>query len=68
EMKIFLIIQGTTSDFKITYDKKKVGEKIKADLQKEKNELKNLFRKKESDEEHIRKTQQLQEQEYFDFE
>ncbi|WP_245553824.1 AsmA family protein [Cytophaga aurantiaca] len=68
DMKIFLIVQGTTSDFKITYDKKKVGEKIKADLQKEKAELKNLFKKKESDEEQIRKTQQAQEQEYFDFE
>lgn len=68
ETKLFLIIQGTTSDFKISYDKKKVGEKIKADLQKEKNELKNLFKKKESDEEQIRKTQQQQEQEYFDFE
>lgn len=68
ETKLFLIIQGTTSDFKISYDKKKVGEKIKADLQKEKTELKNLFKKKESDEELIRKTQQEQEQEYFDFE
>jgi hypothetical protein len=68
ETKLFLIIQGTTSDFKISYDKKKVGEKIKSDLQKEKNELKNLFRKKESDEEEIKKTQQMQEQEYFDFE
>lgn len=67
ETKIFLIIQGTTSDFKISYDKKKVGEKIKADLQKEKSELKSLFKKKESDEEQIRKTQQEQEQEYFDF-
>ena len=68
DMKIFLIIQGTTTDFKISYDKKKVGEKIKADLQKEKNELKNLFKKKESDKEQLRKTQQDQDQEYFDFE
>lgn len=67
ETKLFLIVQGTTSDFKISYDKKKAGEKIKADLQKEKNELKNLFKKKETDEEQIRKTQQEQEQEYFDF-
>lgn len=67
ETKLFLIIQGTTSDFKISYDKKKVGEKIKADLQKEKAELKNLFKKKESDEEQLKKTQQEQEQEYFDF-
>jgi hypothetical protein len=65
EMKLFLIIQGTTSDFKITYDKKKVGEKIKADLQKEKNELKTLFKKKHIEEEKLKKTQ---DEEYFDFE
>ncbi|ABG57500.1 conserved hypothetical protein; possible membrane protein [Cytophaga hutchinsonii ATCC 33406] len=66
EMKLFLIVQGTTSDFKISYDKKKTGEKIKSDLQKEKQELKNLFKKKEQDQEEIKKTQ-TQEQEYFDF-
>ncbi|WP_299250677.1 AsmA-like C-terminal region-containing protein [uncultured Cytophaga sp.] len=65
EMKLFLIVQGTTSDFKITYDKKKVAEKIKSDLQKEKNELKSLFKKKDFEEEQLRKTQ---EEEYFDFE
>jgi hypothetical protein len=66
EMKLFLIIQGTTNDFKITYDKKRTGEKIKSDLQKEKEELKSLFKKKESDQEQIKQTQQ-QDQEYFDF-
>lgn len=66
EMKLFLIVQGTTSDFKISYDKKKTGEKIKSDLQKEKQELKNLFKKKELDQEEIKKSQ-TQEQEYFDF-
>ena len=65
EMKLFLIVQGTTSDFKISYDKKKVAEKIKADLQKEKNELKSLFKKKDFEEEQNKRTQ---DQEYFDFE
>ncbi len=64
EMKLFLIVQGTTSDFKISYDKKKTSEKIKADLQKEKNELKALFKKKEEDLEDIK---QNQDPEYFDF-
>jgi uncharacterized protein involved in outer membrane biogenesis len=64
EMKLFLIVQGTTSDFKISYDKKKTSEKIKADLQKEKNELKALFKKKEEDLEEVK---QGQDQEYFDF-
>jgi len=65
EMNLFLIIQGTTEDFKVTYDKKATSEKIKADLQKEKAELKSLFKKKEQDEIEIKRSQE--EQEYFDF-
>ncbi len=65
EMTLFLIIQGTTSDFKISYDKKATTEKIKSDIQKEKLELINLFKKKEQDAEEIKRTQQ--EPEYFDF-
>lgn len=65
EMNLFLIIQGTTEEFKITYDKKATSEKIKADMQKEKAELKSLFKKKEQDEIEIKRSQE--EQEYFDF-
>lgn len=65
EMTLFLIIQGTTDDFKVTYDKKATSEKIKTDLQKEKAELKNLFKKKEQDEVEIKRTQE--DQEYFNF-
>jgi len=66
EMKVHLIIQGTTDNFKITYDKKKTGEKILSDIQKEKNELKALFKKKDDDHQQIKQTQQV-DQEYFDF-
>ncbi|MBC7449860.1 MAG: AsmA-like C-terminal region-containing protein, partial [Cytophagales bacterium] len=66
EMSVFLIIKGTTTDFKITYDKKKTGEKIVSDIQKEKKELKALFKKKDADQQQIKQTQQ-EEQEYFDF-
>ena len=65
EMNLYLIIQGTTEDFKISYDKKATAEKIKMDLQKEKTELKDLFKKKEQDQIEIKRNQE--EQEYFDF-
>ena len=60
---LFLTIKGTPDNFKIAYDKERVKDKIKADLQKEKQELKDAFSGKEKPE----KEPELNEQEYFDF-
>ena len=62
--KLFLTIRGTTSDYKIAYDKKAVGQKIKKDFKKEGQELKDVFRNKGQKEE----TVELEEEDYFDFE
>lgn len=40
---IYLIISGTTNDFKIRYDTKKVKENIKDAVKEEKNNLKNIL-------------------------
>lgn len=66
ESKVYLILQGTTDNFKIIYDKKKTGDKIISDIKKEKDELKALFKKKDEDQQQIKQTQQV-DQEYFDF-
>jgi hypothetical protein len=67
EMTLFLIIKGTTDDFSITYDTKKVKEKILTDIKKEKEELIQIFKKKEIDKTTTQQTQQQENPEYFDF-
>lgn len=63
--KLFLKITGTTSDYKIQYDKQAVKSKIVADLKGEVQELKNAFKKKEREKvESI----ELSEDEYFEWE
>lgn len=61
---LFLTIRGTTEDYKIAYDSKAVVEKIKDDIKKEGQEIKEIFQNKGS-----RETQdvELNEEEYFDF-
>ena len=61
---LFLTIRGTTEDYKIAYDSKAVVEKIKGDIKKEGQELKEVFQNKG-----VRETQdvELNEEEYFDF-
>lgn len=46
---LFLVIKGTTTDYKIAYDKKEVITKIKDDLKKEKKEFSSLFKKKQKE-------------------
>jgi hypothetical protein len=60
---VFVTIIGTTDNFKIAYDKKKTGKKMKQDLKKEKEELRTLFQKKKP--EPI--AEPAKEQEFFDF-
>lgn len=67
EMTLFLIIKGTTDNFTITYDTKKVKEKIISDIKKEKDELIQLFKKKDDDKINTQQTQQQSDPEYFDF-
>src|SRR5690606_21124016 len=47
---LFLTIRGTTDDYKIAYDSKAVKEKIKDDIKKEAQELKEVFRNKGKEE------------------
>ncbi len=58
EMTLFLIVKGTTDNFTITYDTKKVKEKIISDIKKEKDELIQLFKKKDDDKINTQQTQQ----------
>jgi hypothetical protein len=67
EMKLFLIVKGTTDNFSITYDTKKVKEKIITDIKKEKDELIQLFKKKDEDKINTQQNQQQSDPEYFDF-
>lgn len=46
---LFLTIKGTTDKYKIAYDTKRTGQKIKEDLKKEKKELENIFKKKKEE-------------------
>jgi hypothetical protein len=64
-MKVFLKITGTTDDYKIAYDAGAVKRKIAGDLKKEVKELRDAFRFKGKKKE---KEQQLEEEEYFDWE
>ncbi len=41
---LYLIIKGTTDDYKITYDSKKMKEQVKESLKKEKQEIKQILK------------------------
>jgi hypothetical protein len=60
---LHLTIKGTADNYKVAYDAKRTGAKIKGDLKKEKLELQNLFKQKEN----AQKTRELNKEEYFDF-
>jgi hypothetical protein len=64
-MKVFLKITGTTDEYKVAYDAGAVKKKIASDLKKEVKELRDAFRFKGKKKE---KEQQLEEEEYFDWE
>lgn len=61
---LFLTIKGTTDDYDIGYDSKAVKEKIKQDIKKEGQELKEVFQNKGRKE---KEDVELNEGEYFDF-
>ena len=60
---LYLKIVGNTKDYRIIYDKEAVKTKIKEDLREEKWELRDAIRNKGVKEE----TQELNEEEFFDF-
>ncbi len=62
---LYLKITGTASDYKVSYDKTEVKKKIVADLKKEVDELKAAFKNKGEKE---KKTIELEEDDYFDWE
>jgi hypothetical protein len=71
---LFLTIKGTSDNFKVGYDTQRVKAKLKDDLRKEKEEIKNLFRSRNTrnEEEQGRKYQEAdkkkeEEPEFFDF-
>jgi len=59
---LLLLLKGTSDNFKISYDIKQVGKKIKEDLQIQKGGIKNIFKKKEPPVE-----KKEDEEKYFDF-
>lgn len=61
---LFLTIKGTTDDYSINYDSKAVKQKIKEDIKKEGQELKEVFQNKGRKE---KEDVELNEDEYFDF-
>ncbi|MBL6446326.1 AsmA family protein [Fulvivirga sp. 29W222] len=61
---LFLKIVGTTSDYRVMYDKESVKKKVVSDLKKEVKELKDAFKNKGRDEQ---KTIELEEDDYFDW-
>lgn len=61
---LYLKIIGNTQDYRIIYDKSAVKTKIKEDLKEEKWELRDAIRNKGVDD----RTQELNEEEFFDFE
>lgn len=63
---LHLIIKGTADNYKISYDRESVKQKLKTDLRKEKQEFLNIF-KKEVPEKEKEKEKELNEEEYFDF-
>ncbi len=60
---LFLTIIGSTSDYKVIYNSSAVKKKIKADIKKEGQELKEVIKNKGKKKE----TVELNEDEYFDF-
>lgn len=62
--KLFLTIKGTTDDYAIGYDTQAVKNKIREDIKKEGQELKDAFKNKGKGED---KVKELSEDEYFDF-
>lgn len=61
---LFLKMTGTANDYQVVYDTKAVTDKIKQDLKKEGNELKDLFR---NNKDKKVKQAELEEDDYFDF-
>ncbi|MGD1960514.1 MAG: AsmA-like C-terminal region-containing protein [Fulvivirga sp.] len=61
---LFLKIMGTTTDYRVVYDKQSVKKKIVSDLKKELQELKKAFKDKGLKKEH---TVELEEDDYFDW-
>ncbi|MEM8568571.1 MAG: AsmA-like C-terminal region-containing protein [Bacteroidota bacterium] len=61
---LYLKILGTTSDYRVLYDKESVKNKIVSDLRKEVQELKKAFKEKGLRKE---KTIELEEDDYFDW-
>jgi hypothetical protein len=62
---LFLKMTGMAYDYQVAYDTRAVTEKIKQDLKKEGNELKELFKK---DKDQKVKQAELEEEDYFEFE
>lgn len=62
--RLFLKITGTTDDYTIAYDAAAVKDKIREDIRKEGQELKNTFQEKRWEKP---KTVELEEEEYFEF-
>ncbi len=60
---LFLTIVGSTSDYQVVYNTRKVKQKIKQDIKKEGQELREVFKNKGKKNETI----ELNEDEYFDF-
>lgn len=63
---IFVTVKGTTDDYKVAYDKKRTGNKIKGDLAKERKEIEEIFKIKKPTTE-IKNSSDPAEFEYFDF-
>ncbi|ELR69761.1 hypothetical protein C900_04608 [Fulvivirga imtechensis AK7] len=61
---LYLKIIGTTSDYRVLYDKESVKEKVISDLKKEVKELKEAFKNKGKEES---ETIELNEDDYFDW-
>lgn len=64
QTRLFLKIVGTTDEYKVLYDTEAVKNKIASDLKREVKELKDAFKKKETE---TRKEIELQEDEYFEW-
>ena len=64
ETKLFLKITGTTSDYKVGFDTDAVKKKIVSDLKKEARELKDAFKRKETQKQ---KEIEVQEDDYFEW-
>jgi hypothetical protein len=61
---LFITIKGTADNYKISYDRESVKQKLKQDVKKEKEEFLNIFKKEEPKKE---EEKELEEEEYFDF-